>query len=96
MERLYILALLITVLNYSESLYNEDPYLSIEEEEYAVPVPCKEYCSPNVRETRQAHSHITSRIIDVMKLTPTLHINPAEPDIFSLLRDKYELPKGKF
>lgn len=82
------------VLSYSDSSYDEEAYVSIEEKDYAVPIPCKEFCGVNKRDKRLTNTPIRSRIVEAMKMTRSLHINPAEPDIFSLFRDKYELPKG--
>lgn len=80
-------------LSYSDSAHDEEAFVSVEND-YAVPILCKDFCRENNREKRFTNTPMKSRIIDVMKMTPTLHINPAEPDIFSFLRDKYELPKG--
>ncbi|XP_028043358.1 glucose dehydrogenase [FAD, quinone]-like [Bombyx mandarina] len=73
---------------------DDDVTVSIDDEEYAVPMPCREFCDNGVREKRIANSPVKSKILDVMMKTPQLHLDPAEPDVLSFLRDKYELPKG--
>lgn len=83
-----------TVISSDTNNFSDDITISIEDE-YAIPLPCYEFCDPDNREKRSS-APIRSRILDVMKRTPTLRINPAERDIFDIVRDKYELPKGKF
>ncbi|XP_049879221.1 glucose dehydrogenase [FAD, quinone]-like [Pectinophora gossypiella] len=82
------------VISYSDT-FDDEATVSIEDfPEYAVPRHCAEFCAESVREKRLVGTPGKSRVIDAMLNTPTLHLNPEAPDILSILRDKYELPKG--
>ncbi|KAI8442286.1 hypothetical protein MSG28_005840 [Choristoneura fumiferana] len=63
-------------------------------DDYAVPMVCNEpHCQNAVRERRSKNS-VRSRVVEVMLNTTMYPLNPAERDIFSFMRDQYELPKG--
>ncbi|XP_063628488.1 glucose dehydrogenase [FAD, quinone]-like [Cydia splendana] len=82
-------AFLITSTNsddIEETLFNED---------YAVPKPCDEpYCYSREKRVADYPERIRSRVVEAMLNTSMFPLNPAEPDIFGILRDQYELPKG--
>ncbi|XP_047999282.1 glucose dehydrogenase [FAD, quinone]-like [Leguminivora glycinivorella] len=80
-------ALFITSINsddIEDTLFNED---------YAVPRPCEE-CYTREKRVADYPERVRSRIVEAMLNTSMLPLNPEEPDIFGVLRDQYELPKG--
>lgn len=91
------LIFLFLLENSTSFTYNDEAYVSIDEEEYAIPSACRGYCGENsFREKRMSDSPMKSRVIDAMLSTRILPLRPDEPDVFSFLRDQYELPKGEY
>lgn len=95
MNKSYFLVLFLYNIIVIDSNYSDKGTISIEEYQYANPLPCNEFCEVNTRAKRSS-TPIRSKILEVMKKTPTLHVNPPERSIFDFISDKYELPKGKF
>lgn len=89
--------LFLTIFTVNIFVYGnvDDTYITTDEE-YATPVNCKDFCSENVRDKRVTDPPVRSKIVDVMMRTPSLQMNPNEPDVFGFLRDRYDLPKGMY
>lgn len=79
-------------LGYSDQ--DDEATVTVDESEYANPKNCDDNCA-NYERQKRADTRVNSRIIDVMMATPQFQLNSAEEDVFSFLRDKYELPKGE-
>ncbi|XP_072934518.1 glucose dehydrogenase [FAD, quinone]-like [Epargyreus clarus] len=71
---------------------NDEGIVDVDDNEYAVPMSCDQYCS-NRREKR-FEEPVRSRIVETMLRTPMYAMNDSAPDIFSILKDQYTLPKG--
>lgn len=93
MRRLILLVLFLTSGLTLSDVFDDEAYVT-EEFDYAEPTRCEQYCRDGLREKRLSGTPGKSRVIDAMMNTPMLNLNAAEPDILSILRDQYELPKG--
>ncbi|CAH1641210.1 unnamed protein product [Spodoptera littoralis] len=80
--------------NSSSSVYNYEEYVTVEEEDYAVPRECRGYCDENGFREKRSGSQVKSHVLEAMMSTKVLPLKKDEPDIFAFLRDQYELPKG--
>lgn len=92
-----IFTVLQNVLCYNDFFEdNDEVYVRVDEEyqEYAVPIQCGQYCT-ETRQKRQ-YSPGRSRVIEAMLKAPTLNLSSNQPDLFYVLRDNYELPKGRY
>lgn len=97
MKNKIILLTFLYLLQKSSSFnYDDDSYVSIDEEEYAKPSVCRGYCDENNNREKRSNSPVRSRIVDTMMSSKILPLNPNEPDLFGFLRDQYELPKGEY
>lgn len=76
---------------------NDEAYVRVDKEyqEYAVPIQCDQYCTEEPREKRQ-YSPGRSRVIEAMLNAPTLNLSTNQPDFLYILRDRYELPEGRY
>lgn len=86
------------VLSYSQFLEdNDEAYVRVDEEypEYAVPIQCDQYCTKETRDKRQ-YTPGRSRVIDAMLKSPTFNISSNQPEFFSVLKDRYDLPEGMY
>lgn len=99
MKREIILLLLyLHILISISSSYEEEATVAVDENDYAEPTIRGSSCGEYNREQRGKLNGTPwkSRIVDAMMSTKMLTLKPDAPDILSFLRDKYELPKGKY
>nr|XP_021182608.2 glucose dehydrogenase [FAD, quinone] [Helicoverpa armigera] len=94
MKTVTIFLTYLYLLQSTSSYYNDDGYVTVEDEEYAIPSPCNGYCEENSFRGKRSGFSVKSRVVDVMMSTKVLPLRPDTPDLFSFLRDQYDLPKG--
>lgn len=63
--------------------------------DYAKSEQCKRFCGETDGIQKRETKPPRSRILEMMLQTPTFALKRNEPDIFSIFRDQYELPKGE-
>lgn len=90
------LILFYLLQNSSSYDYNYEEYVTVEEENYAVPRECRGYCDENGFREKRSGSQVKSHVLEAMMSTKVLPLKKDEPDIFAFLRDQYELPKGMY
>lgn len=96
MKTVTIFLTFLYLVQSTSSYYNDDGYVTIEDEEYAIPSPCNGYCEENSFRGKRSGFSVKSRVVDVMMSTKVLPLRPDAPDLFSFLRDQYDLPKGEY
>lgn len=95
-NKINLLIFLFLLQKSTSANYDDDAYVSIDEEEYARPSACRGFCDESGNREKRSNSPVKSRIVDVMMSTKALPLGPDQPDFFSFLRDQYELPKGEY
>lgn len=94
-----------SVFSNHSQLDDDEATVEVEASSYAYPRQCEEFCESETateNETARKKKSLdgspiarNSLVVDAMLKTPMLQIHQTDPDILSILRDRYDLPKGK-
>ncbi|CAG5044447.1 unnamed protein product [Parnassius apollo] len=75
---------------------DDEVTVSIEDSAYADPQSCELFCDKESIRKKKDLTGIPGRslVIEAMLQTPMLQLHQSDPDILSILQDRYDLPKG--